>query len=194
MDFAPLTKEEKEKLVIQLYEKGKNIRDISREVHMNFGDIGEITRRYSGDEKERPKKLSKHSQGLELFHRGYTNLAVAAKLDLTASETIDEQKQYRTLIHADKFSKVYDALKTELPSFVSLYEKIKEEGLTIKEVLEAAKYANKLLLIKSEYATIWNEVQTLKGEKNMFDFPVRPRKTITRRSIPTDEKYDVFQD
>jgi len=77
MDFAPLTKEEKEKLVIQLYQQGKNIRDISREAHMSFTDIGEITRRYSGDDKERPKKLSKHSQALELFYLGYTNLAVA---------------------------------------------------------------------------------------------------------------------
>jgi transposase len=36
----PLTREEKERKVIELSDKGMNIRQISKRVHMNFGDIG----------------------------------------------------------------------------------------------------------------------------------------------------------
>ena len=193
MILTPLTKEEKEKLVIQLYQQGKNIRDISREAHMSFSDIGEITRRYSGDDIERPKKLSKHSQALELFYQGYTNLAVAVKLGLTASETVDEQKQYRILIRADKFCKVYNALKGELSSFVAFYDKIKDQGLTIGQVVEAAKYARDLQAIKDEYDAVWSELQTLKRERETSNYSVRPHRR-RRRSISEKGKYDVFED
>jgi hypothetical protein len=37
-----LTRSEKEELVIQLYEEGKTIREIAKEVHMSFGPIGNI--------------------------------------------------------------------------------------------------------------------------------------------------------
>ena len=35
-----LSKTEKEQRVIELYKQGKNIREIAREVHMSFADIG----------------------------------------------------------------------------------------------------------------------------------------------------------
>lgn len=38
-----LTRSEKEELVKQLYEEGKTIREISKEVHMSFGPIGIIS-------------------------------------------------------------------------------------------------------------------------------------------------------
>jgi len=159
---------------------------------MSFTDIGEITRRYAGDDNERPKKLSKHSQALELFYHGYSNLAVAVKLGLTAAETMDEQKQYRILIRADKFCKVYDALKGEISSFVTLYHKIKDEGLTIEQVIEATKYARDLQVIKDVQDAAWNGLQILKEESETTDYPIRARRRIRRR-IPEKGKYDVFE-
>lgn len=38
----PLTRDEKERKVKELYERGVNIRDISKRVHMSFGDSSEI--------------------------------------------------------------------------------------------------------------------------------------------------------
>jgi transcriptional regulator len=40
-----LSKTEKEQRVIELYQQGKNIRQIAQEVHMSFADIGAIERK-----------------------------------------------------------------------------------------------------------------------------------------------------
>jgi Mor family transcriptional regulator len=47
-----LTRQEKEKLVINLYNQGKTIRDIAREVRMSFRDIGTILKKASGEKEE----------------------------------------------------------------------------------------------------------------------------------------------
>ena len=43
-----LNRTEKEQRVIELYQQGKNIREIAQEVHMSFGDIGAIERKFKG--------------------------------------------------------------------------------------------------------------------------------------------------
>ena len=42
-----LTRQEKEKLVIDLYNQGKTIREISKEARMSFRDIGAILKKAS---------------------------------------------------------------------------------------------------------------------------------------------------
>ena len=43
-----LTREEKEELVIKLSEGGKSIREIAKEAHVNFTDIGKILKKENG--------------------------------------------------------------------------------------------------------------------------------------------------
>jgi hypothetical protein len=43
-----LSRTEKEQRVIELYQQGKNIREIAHEVHMSFGNIGAIERKVNG--------------------------------------------------------------------------------------------------------------------------------------------------
>jgi hypothetical protein len=162
----PLTREEKERKVIELSDKGMNIRQISKRVHMNFGDIGEITRKYSGDEYgiERSKKYSKHSQALELFQRGDTNLGIAIKLGLTYSETIEEHKQYMQLIGSDKFCEIYDEMKGDLESHISLYQELKMAGLSARDAIEGVRYARQLNLMKFEYYRLLNDLVRVKQE------------------------------
>jgi hypothetical protein len=51
-----MNREEKRQLVCQLYKDGKTMREISKEVHMSFTDIGAAIK--SMDEKLRPHKKS----------------------------------------------------------------------------------------------------------------------------------------
>ena len=44
-----LTREEKEDLVIKLSNEGKNIREIAKEAHVNFTEIGKILKKKNGD-------------------------------------------------------------------------------------------------------------------------------------------------
>ena len=162
----PLSRNGKERKVIELYEKGMNIRNIAKRVHMSFDDIGQITRKHSGDEHgiEKSKKFSKHSQALELFHNGESNLGVAIKLGLTDLETMEERKQYRHLIGDDRFCGLYDAMKGDLESYLSLHAELTDANLTAKDALEGLTYAKKLSFMKLEHGWLVNELQRLREE------------------------------
>ena len=161
-----MTREEKERKVIELSDKGMNIRQISKRVHMNFGDIGEITRKYSGDEYgiERSKKYTKHSQALELFQRGDTNLGIAIKLGLTDSETIEEHKQYMRLIGADKFCELHDEMKGDLESHLLLYQELKMAGVSAGDAIEGLRYARQLNQMNFAYDRCVNDLERIKQE------------------------------
>ncbi|HEY6164219.1 MAG TPA: hypothetical protein VIW25_04875, partial [Nitrososphaeraceae archaeon] len=75
-----LTRDEKEKLVLDLYNQRTPIRDIAREAGMSFRDIGRII-----DKKEKEKEAregqSRHgllsTQAYKLFSEGKTPVQVA---------------------------------------------------------------------------------------------------------------------
>jgi cytidylate kinase len=76
-----LTRQEKERLVIELYNQGRTIRDIAREVRMSFRDIGLILKKASGEKEEKQDKeqslISPSSQAYQLFSEGKAPIEVA---------------------------------------------------------------------------------------------------------------------
>ena len=50
-----LTRQEREQIVLDLYNQGKTIRDIAKEVRMSFRDIGAVLKKEE-KEKERQKR------------------------------------------------------------------------------------------------------------------------------------------
>jgi transcriptional regulator len=58
-----LTRQQREKLVLDLYNQGKNTREIAQEVRMSFRDISAIVDKARKDEeKRRSEKMSQSSQ------------------------------------------------------------------------------------------------------------------------------------
>jgi transposase len=55
-----LSREEKEKLVIQLAHEGKTAREIAKQVHISLRDIGKIIRKETGDDDLVSKEKQKH--------------------------------------------------------------------------------------------------------------------------------------
>jgi len=161
----PLTREEKERKVIELFQKGTNIRDISKRAHMSFGDIGLITRKFSGDDNlERSKKYSIHSQALDLFRSGNTTLDVAIKLGLTASEAKEEYNQYMVLKGFDNFIQLYDKMKGNLEYYLSLHQQLGMAGIDVGDAIEGVKFARQLNLMKHEYNGVWIERKKIETE------------------------------
>jgi len=60
-----LNREEKRQLVCQLYKEGKTMREIAKEAHMSFGDIGSITKILNEELEPKKKETSKESQALK---------------------------------------------------------------------------------------------------------------------------------
>jgi hypothetical protein len=161
-----LTKEEKERRIIELLQKGANIREISKRVRMSFTDIGKISRKVSGypEPAERSAVYSKHSQALELFRTGHSNLQVAIKVGLSDYETIEKQKQFRRLINMDKFCEFYDVMKDDLESYLQLYDELNNTNLTVRDTIEGLKYARWLESMKFEYGILQNRLQQMRDE------------------------------
>ena len=65
-----LTRQEKERLVLDLYNQGKTIRDIAKEVRMSFRDIGAILNT-AVEEKKTEGSKEQEQQQLSLSTQAY---------------------------------------------------------------------------------------------------------------------------
>jgi hypothetical protein len=83
-----LNRRDKEQLVIKLHQEGKTIREIASAAHLSFGDIGTITRRVDGHDKDGDietkdlKDKSPETKALFLFSNGKKPIEVSIELDL----------------------------------------------------------------------------------------------------------------
>src|SRR4030095_15096955 len=105
-----LTRQEKEQMVVDLYNQSKTIRDIAKEVRMSFRDIGAILRkeekrkerqkrqvnsdmpRTNGNRNPRRRLLS--TKAYELFSQGTHPKQVAIELNLRAPQVTKYYKEY----------------------------------------------------------------------------------------------------
>lgn len=161
-----LTKEEKERKVIELLQRGANIREISKRVHMSFTDIGKISRKISGysETAERPVAFSKHSKALDMFREGHSNLEVAIEVGLSDDETIAEQNQFRRLINMDRFGEFYDVMKDDMDYYLQLRRELNIAGVSARECIEGLKYARSLVWMKFEYDNMRNRMQQMRSD------------------------------
>src|SRR5215212_8399815 len=91
-----LTREEKERLVLDLYNQGKTYREISKEARIYPRDIGVILNKVIEEKREglkedninskKEQQLSLSAQAYKLFSDRKTQLEVAIELNLTESE------------------------------------------------------------------------------------------------------------
>src|SRR5438067_13194858 len=96
-----LTREEKERLVLDLYNQGKSTREIAKEVRMSFRDIGAILNKAMEEKetsKEQADKVSKSTQAYKLFSEGKSPVQVAIELNLQEPEVAKFYVEYWKLL------------------------------------------------------------------------------------------------
>jgi hypothetical protein len=165
-----LTRQEKERLVIELYNQGRTIRDIAREVRMSFRDIGAILKKTSGDKEEDQDKeqslLPPSSQAYKLFSEGKTPIEVAIALDLGESETTKYYEEYLNLKQMHELRMVYDEIGPDVMHFLELYKLSKDDNMKPEHVVNLLKMSNRYLpIIEQKYRKLMKEVDSLKSEK-----------------------------
>src|SRR5215207_2783938 len=132
-----LTRQEREKLVINLYNQGKTIRDIAKEVRMSFRDIGDILKKQEEKEERQKRQLdnsitntdsdnnqrspSLSTQAYELFSQGKNPIQVAIELNLRESQVTRSYKEYWKLKGLYKLNLVYEEIKEDITYFLKLY-------------------------------------------------------------------------
>ena len=123
-----LSREEKEKLVLDLYySKGYTYRDIARELRMSPNQIREIIKRH--EEKNdaianKKKMLSLSSQAYKLFSEGKTNVQVAIKLDLPQEQITQFHLEYCRLQNQDELESLYKLAKGKVSVLWKIYKEL----------------------------------------------------------------------
>ena len=148
-----LTKQEKEKLVLVLYNQGKTIREIAKEARMSFRDIGVILKKASKEKEEREGQAkaqyndntdnsigkierSLSAKAYELFSLGKTPVEVAIELNLRESQVTKYYREYWKLKGLYKLYLVYEEIKEGIIYFLKLYGSSKAAKMSTDHVMK----------------------------------------------------------
>jgi DNA-binding transcriptional MerR regulator len=170
-----LTRQEREQVVLELYNQGKTIRDIAKEVRMSFRDIGAILRK---EEKQKERQVENNmpgtdgncnqsglilpSRAYELFFEGKNPLQVAIELNLKESDVTEYYKEYWKLNDLYELNQVHDEIKDDISYFLELYKSSKDAGMSIDHVKRLLEIANNNLpTLEGKYKKLGQNVNRL---------------------------------
>jgi hypothetical protein len=176
-----LTRLEREQAVVGLYNQGKTIRDIAKELRMSFRDIGAVLRKEE-KEKERERKqldnkttstdsdnnlrdLSLSAQAYQLFLQAKTPIEVAIKLDLKESQVSKYYREYWKLKGLHKLTLAYEEIRDDIKYFLRLYGVSKAAGMGTDHVVGLLKVANNdLPELENRYEKLQRNVEYLESK------------------------------
>jgi transposase len=168
-----LTRQERERLVLELYNQGKTYREISKEARISPRDIRVILNKAVEEKAEGLKEqheeiqhLSLSAQAYKLFSDRKTPLEVAIALNLKESEATKFYKEYWKLKQLHNLDTVYEELKGDIEPFLKLYRLSKAKGMSVKQVINLLEIANTNLPdIQRRYERLKRELNTLEFNK-----------------------------
>ena len=175
-------RQERERLVLDLYNQGNTIREIAKQARMSFRDIGVILNKVveekeKGNElkqdfeknkqqKEEQQQLSLSTQAYKLFCEGKTTLEVAIELNLEESEATEFCRGYWKLKQLHNLNIVYEEINDDIAPFLKLYKLAKRQGMGVQQVVDALAIANNNLPeIEWRYERLQREVAALEFKK-----------------------------
>ena len=135
-----LTREGKEKLVLDLYNEGKSTREIAQIAHMSFRDIGFIIDK---KEKEQESKEGQTRQGIlstqayKLFSEGKTPEEVAIALNLRQTQVTEFYTEHWKLKGLYMLNQIYEEIKDGIGPFMNLYQLAKAETWVYRMLLKS---------------------------------------------------------
>jgi transposase len=196
-----MTREERKRLVLDLYNQGKNIRQIAKEVRMSFRDIGVILNKTFAEKAERMKEqqdnndaeenkqqeqqqLSLSSQAYKLFSDRKTPLEVAVALNLRESEATKFYKEYWKLKQLHNLTIVYEEVKGDIAPFLKLYKLAKRKGIGVRQVVNLLTIASEdLPSIERRFNRLRDDISTLQfrkriDERNLYQLNNKIASTI----------------
>jgi DNA-binding CsgD family transcriptional regulator len=159
------TRQEKEQEVLDLYNQGKTIRDIAKEVRMSFRDIGAILKKASGEMEENQdikESLSPYNKAYRLFSKGKTPIQVAITLNLSEDETTRFYQEYWNLKQMHELRIVYEEIGPDIVHFLGLYRLSKDGRMNSRQIIDLLQIANNdLPAFEQRYQKIQQNVNHL---------------------------------
>jgi transposase len=154
-----LTRHEKEKLIVELYNQGKNYKEIAKIARVSVRDIKPILEKA---ERAREKELA-----YRLFSEDKAPLDVQIELNLEEQEVTRYYREYWKLRHMDSLNLVYEEIGDDnIIHLLKVYKKIREAGMDVDQAVTLIKNANNdLQTLKEEYQKLKRGVDSLEPRK-----------------------------
>jgi DNA-binding CsgD family transcriptional regulator len=163
-----LTRQEREQTVLTLYNQGKTIRDIAKELRISFRDIGAILKKASGElEKKQVNKesLSLSNKAYRLFSKGKTPIQVAITLNLSEDETTKFYQEYWNLKQMHELRMVYEEIGADTVHFLKLYRLSKDAHMNSRQIINLLQIANNdLQSVEQRYKKLQRNLEYLKSK------------------------------
>ncbi len=186
-----MTREEREQSVIRLYNEGRTFKDIAKEMHMSFRDIGsiiknarlEVERERGYTTVEEPK--SSESKAFKLFSEGKSPIEVAIALDEPGDRVRYMYREYWELTGRYRLAQIYDEARYDVPGLLRLHRIVKDLGMNehdIKNVLDIVKH--------NELPNLQWKVEYLRNEINMLE---REKANATHHILKLNKTIDQFE-
>lgn len=177
-----MTREERERLVLDLYEQGRTYREIAREARISPRDIkiivdNAIEQKEKAVQKEdgngnddtnkAQQQLSVSTQAYELFSENKTPAEVAIALDIRESEVSKYYREFWKLNDLHDLNSIYKEIAIDgVAHLLRLYRFTKNAHMGIREVVNLLKLANnELPSLENRYHKLKREVDGLEYQK-----------------------------
>jgi hypothetical protein len=166
-----LTKAEKERRVVDLYEQGKTYREITREVRISPGDISDIIKRHTAELQvavepqnalQKPETID--TRAFKLFEAGMIPVKVAIELDLRSVDVTKLYTEYLKLKGLEELSLLYEERKDDLQEFHKAYKLMVNGGVTPLQLINAANHLQDIAALESRCEVLKKEVEGLENK------------------------------
>ena len=178
-----LTRQEKEKMILDLYNQGKTYKEISEIVRVSPRDIKPVLAKA---EKEREKELGINTQdrkkddtgnrqtqkahifnqAYRLFSEGKPPLDVAIELDLKEKDVTKYYREYWKLRQIYSLNMVYEEIGDDIIHITKIHRKIRAAGMGVDQAINLIKNANNdLPTLEEKYQKVKKEVSSLEFKK-----------------------------
>ena len=171
---------ERERQVLELYDQGKNTREIAKELRMSLRDIGFILKKgqanhgiatimddgnNSNSNNNNKPANEKATQAYKLFTEGKKPVEVAIQLSLSEKEVTRYYTEYWRLKRLYSLYQIYQESKGNLSYILKLCRLAKRQGITADNIewfvnmVEIGTY--KIPDLQKQYAKLQEEVQVI---------------------------------
>ena len=188
---APTSREEKEKLVIELsYTKGYTYKQITKELRMSPNQISNIIKKHeekSNAIANKKKQLSLSSKAYKLYSKGKTEVEVAIKLDISQAHATQFHLEYWKLKELDVLESLYVRTRGKLFSLCKLYEElVVKRGMSIEQVANSVDIdLNRLPYIEGLYQKAKQETDRMQEKRDYL-----LKEIISLRKEPIELEYE----
>ena len=177
-----LTRQERGRKVIDLYNQGMTIREIAKEVRMSFRDIGAVLKKEEKENERQKRQLENNiassgsdndqrdssslTQAYKLFSQAKTPVEVAIELGLNEKQVTKYYREYWKLKGLHKLTIVYEEIKNEIGYFLKLHRLAKASGMNTDSVVNLLNIANNdLPALEDRYKKLQRNVNDLESKE-----------------------------